>query len=371
MNQDKKTLYLISALYICALLLVCLVPNDTLSNIIFACFCALSAAIIFFKVKKRAIHGIEKKQVAAVMAALAVISITVYYFTGLRFGYVKVLLIPSFIWKYIIPYAVIIVASELIRNVIIDQRNKALTVLFYVVFVVLDVAVLSGSGVLESFGKFTNLVALIIFPALTANLLYHYLSAKYGMLPGTVYKLIMLLYPYIIPIKPDMPSAMLAFFRMLLPLGIYLLMSAMYAKRHAVSSRRKVALQSTLGVVSLVILTAFVMLISCQFRYGMIVVATGSMSGELEKGDAIIYEQYNGQKIENGQVIVYEKNDSTIIHRVVDIKKINGVTRYYTKGDANDSVDSGYITADDIIGTATMKVKYIGNPTLWIRSLFK
>ena len=55
----------------------------------------------------------------------------------------------------------------------------------------------------------------------------------------------------------------------------------------------------------------------------------------------------------------------------MDIKKINGVTRYYTKGDANDSVDSGYITADDIIGTATMKVKYIGNPTLWIRSLFK
>ena len=371
MNQDKKTLYLISALYICALLLACLVPNDAVSNILFASLCAVFAAIVFFKVKKRAIHGIEWRQVAMVVAALAIIALMIYYLTGLRFGFVKVLLIPSFIWKYIIPYAVIIISSELIRSVLLDQKNKPVSVLFYFVFVLLDAAFLSASGALGSFSKFTDLVALIIFPAFTANLLCHFLSGKYGMLPSTVYKLIILLYPYIIPIRPDMSDAMLGFLRVLLPIGVLLIISGMYAKRKNVASRHSLWIKSTAAALCVVILTGFIMLISCQFRYGLLVIGSGSMSGELEKGDAIIYEQYNGQKIQNGQVIIFEKNNTTVIHRVVDIKKINGVTRYYTKGDANDSADSGYITADAIVGTTTLKVKYIGYPTLWVRSLFK
>ena len=60
-----------------------------------------------------------------------------------------------------------------------------------------------------------------------------------------------------------------------------------------------------------------------------------------------------------------------IIHRVIKIEKINGVLRYYTKGDANEDRDSGFITNDDILGTVNYKLPYVGYPTIWVRSLFR
>ena len=115
---------------------------------------------------------------------------------------------------------------------------------------------------------------------------------------------------------------------------------------------------------------AFIMLISCQFRYGMIVIATDSMTGEINKGDAVIYERYDDQIILEGDIIVFERNNNKIVHRVVDIKKINNQNRYYTKGDANDALDEGYVIDEQILGVTDLKVSYIGYPTIWVRSLF-
>ena len=113
------------------------------------------------------------------------------------------------------------------------------------------------------------------------------------------------------------------------------------------------------------------MLISNQFYYGSYVVATESMTGEINKGDVIIYERYDDQLVVEGQVIVFEKNKSVTIHRVEEIKIINGVKRYYTKGDANDDLDAGYIIDGNIIGLVNYKLPFFGYPTIWVHSLFK
>ena len=89
-----------------------------------------------------------------------------------------------------------------------------------------------------------------------------------------------------------------------------------------------------------------------------------------QSGDVAIYESYDKQPLVEGQVIVFEQGSSMIVHRVVDIKIINGVARYYTQGDANKDLDAGYITDADIIGLVNLKLPYFGYPTLWIRSLF-
>ena len=60
-----------------------------------------------------------------------------------------------------------------------------------------------------------------------------------------------------------------------------------------------------------------------------------------------------------------------IVHRVADIQIINGTTRYYTKGDANEDLDTGFITDANIVGLVNYKLPFVGFPTLWIRSLFK
>ena len=60
-----------------------------------------------------------------------------------------------------------------------------------------------------------------------------------------------------------------------------------------------------------------------------------------------------------------------IVHRIVEIEIINGTAYYYTKGDANEDRDAGYITSANIVGTVNYKLPAFGYPTLWIRSLFK
>ena len=94
------------------------------------------------------------------------------------------------------------------------------------------------------------------------------------------------------------------------------------------------------------------------------------MTGELNKGDVSIFESYDGQPIEKGQVIVFEQDGSMIVHRVVDIQRINGQNQYYTKGDANEANDAGFVTKSQIRGLVNFKVPYLGYPTLWLRSLF-
>ena len=95
------------------------------------------------------------------------------------------------------------------------------------------------------------------------------------------------------------------------------------------------------------------------------------MTGEINKGDMIIYETYKDQKIQEGQVIVFLDNNTRIIHRVVAIERIGNETRYYTKGDANDDWDVGYRTDQDIVGLTDIKLAYVGYPTLWLRDLLR
>ena len=44
----------------------------------------------------------------------------------------------------------------------------------------------------------------------------------------------------------------------------------------------------------------------------MIAVGSGSMTGTIDKGDAIIYERYNGEVLHEGDIIVF-KIDNTLI----------------------------------------------------------
>jgi signal peptidase len=215
-----------------------------------------------------------------------------------------------------------------------------------------------------------DLVGLVLFPAFSANFLYHYISKRYGMMPNIMFRVITTLYVYFIPASTGMEEALDSCIKIILPIAIYVFVSAMYEKKQKKAIQKGNKFSAVLTVITVAIMAAIAMLISCQFRFGALVIATESMTGELNKGDILIFDQDDTQEIQEGQVIVFRKYNSYIIHRVVEIKEVNGVTRYYTKGDANDGNDPGYITDKDIVGSAKLKFAYLGYPTLWLRELF-
>ena len=254
----------------------------------------------------------------------------------------------------------------------LDQKNAFASFLALLTCLTAEILAFSNIAGITSFNRFMDLVGMTLFPALSANIYYHYASKHFGWLPSTAYRLITTLYVYFIPSVTAMSDALVVCAKIFMPIVMLLICSSMYSKKQKTALKKKSAFGGVLTALSVVIVVAVAMLISCQFRFGAIVVATESMTGEINKGDMIIYERYGDQEIEEGQVIVFlDDSNNRIIHRVAMITQVGGETRYYTKGDANEMMDDGYRLDTDIVGLTDLKVAYIGYPTLWIRSLLE
>lgn len=373
---DKRIIRISSASIFAVLLIALFVPLGESSRIIAAVLLLPAAVLTYLFIKKRGILSINKGQILMIMTFIALVYLMLFYLSGLRFGFYKnpyKLTLSNFL-TFVLPITVIITATEVLRFVFVAQNDKAANALCYLSCVIAEMLICSNIPSITSFNRFMDLVAGALFPAVLSNLLYNYLSKRYGFYPNLVFRLITTLYAYIIPIIPGTPESLVNLIRIMLPIAIYLFIDSLYEKK------RKYALQNTsrlwrvmskvLSVIVIIIMISTVMLISNQFQYGALVIATESMTGELNVGDVAVFESYDDQLIVEGQIIVFEKNKSMTVHRVVDIEIINGKTRYYTKGDANEDNDMGFITNADIVGIVNFKIPYFGYPTLWMRGLF-
>ena len=375
---DKKIIHIFSASILFVLLLVLFLPLGVSGRIVAAILLPPAAVLAFLFIKKRNIPSINKNQVLLIVIAAASLYVMAYYLTGLKFGFFQNpyrFTIGTNFFKFLLPIAVIIVATEVIRYVMMAQNDRPTSVMCYLSCVVAEMLICSNLPSVTSFNRFVDLVAGAFFPALIANFFYNYLVKRYGIYPSIAFRAIITLHAYIFPVSSGISDSITNLFALFLPIALYAFIDALFEKK------RKYALKKTsrvlrvmsfgLTVVVVTIMIGTVMLVSNQFKYGALVIATESMTGEINKGDIIIFESYEDQPIKEGQVVVFEDNRTMIVHRIVDIEIINGITRYYTKGDANEDMDSGYITDGDIVGLTNYKLPSLGYPVLWMRSLFK
>lgn len=371
MGTDRKVLYAISGTSLVTLLAVLAVSGSS-GRILAAILLLPQAAAHAVFIKKRNILSINKRQVLLLMTVTGVLYLVLYYFTGLYFGFSKTgyKLNLHGTLNFLLPITGIILTSEIIRRVIRAQNSRLADVLSYLTCVGGEILIYSGISGVQIFNQFMDLVSLSLFPALVSNLLYHYLSKRYGAAPNMAYRLLTTLYAYSFPYRPAMPDSLFAFVNLIVPLLIYGFIDLLFEKKRRYALGKKSHIGAVLSVLAVAVMGAAVMLISNQFRFGALVIATESMTGALDKGDAAIFERYDDQRIQVGQVIVFENNDAMVVHRVIDIKYINGTMQYYTQGDANEEPDTGYATDNQVVGLVKLKVPYIGYPTLWLRSLF-
>lgn len=374
---DKKVVKILSLSILAALLLALILPFGESGRIIAALLLLPAAVLVLFFLKKRNTLSIHKNQVLMIVALAAAAYVMIYYLTGLSFGFIKnpYRLTATNFFKFFLPIAIIIVSTEVIRYVMMAQKSRSARVFCYLSCVIADMLICSNLPSVTSFNRFMDLIAGALFPALVSNFLYNYLSERYGMYPNIAFRSILTLHAYVFPVTSAISDSLVNLFNLFLPIAVFLFIDMLFEHRR----RKALGNTSRIWRITSKIITAFavvimigtVMLVSNQFRYGALVIATESMTGELNKGDVVIFEEYTGQHIEEGQVIVFEKYNTMIVHRVVDIEVINGSARYYTKGDANEDRDEGYITQSEVVGFANKKLPAIGYPALWLRSLFK
>ncbi len=371
MTIDKRKLYILSSVLVPTFLLVCFIGNPVTRRLTLTAAVAPAFAAVLLLIRKRSALSIHKKQLLWVLSTFAALGVMLLYLLGIRFGYYKVTLNGETLLYKVLPFAAIIVVSELIRERLLMQKNRTVNILSFCAFILCEIAMLYEGSPFETFSLFRSFFSSTLFPCIASGILYHFISGRYGALPVIAYRIIITLYGVLIPIYPLVPASLLAFLKILFPILAILFIGALYEHRKKSFSRKKSRFQILLTAVIILLMTGIMMLISCRFRYGLLVVASESMTGALDKGDAIIYEEYDSQLIKEGQILVFEKDESVYIHRVENIEKINGQIRYTTKGDMNEENDTGYITEENIIGITDLKIKYIGYPTLWVRDLFK
>lgn len=378
--KSKIKIYLLELLLVMFFFFT-LFASNIITRIHIAIFMVLFTILSCFIIKKRNIKSIFKKQVIVLMLIFAVIYLGIFYLLGLYYGFTTPKYIFNFnnLVKIVIPVLFIIISSEILRNLFLTQdgiiniRGKKINlsiVLVFIAMTIIDLKIYSSAYDMTNLNDFLMTLGFVLFASLSCNLLYNYITVRFGYIGIIIYRLITTMYAYIFPVVPDVYIFLRSFLRMIYPFIIYLILEATYAKTHfavAYKDKKKNIFWTTL---LFIIVTLLIMLISCEFKYGIIVIGSESMTGTINIGDAVVFEKYENEKIEKGQIAIFDYNGITTVHRIIEIRVVNGEIRYLTKGDSNKELDSGYRIDRDIKGLVKLKVKYIGVPTLWLRKLF-
>ncbi len=370
MSKDKKRIFILEWVFV-LLLVACTLSSLIKSKIFMAVFTAIIAAGLSLLLQREPILRANKKKISKIMIIFGILYIALFYTLGLYTGFYQQILRFNLknIVNNIVPITIIIFSTEQIRSKLLQDESLKSKILVVIITAIIDSSIYLNAYGFSNLDSFLGLIGFVIIVSVFNNILYTYMTSKYGKTPVIIYKCITTLYIYFIPFAPDVYIYFRTFLRMLYPILIYGYLENnmnLEKDREANKSIRKEAFTYTVEIAIILILIA---LISCKFSYGILVIGSGSMSGSIEKGDVVFFHNKK-EPLEVGDVIVFQKDDIRVVHRIVDIKNINDEFRYYTKGDANPTPDEKYVTDDLLAGKVLFRIRYIGKPTLWLRSLF-
>lgn len=96
------------------------------------------------------------------------------------------------------------------------------------------------------------------------------------------------------------------------------------------------------------------------FGYKSFVIVSGSMEPTIMTGDAIFVKEVPQKEIKTNDIISFSQGETIVTHRIIGIVEENGVKRYKTKGDNNNTEDREKITYEQIEGKYQFKINQFG-----------
>ena len=316
---------------------------------------------------------IEKDVILSIIVYLIFYYLVIYiigYFIGFTksiYGFnIKTILTNIF------PLLITIPALELLRYIINSRTNNkiGLIILSYIAFTLISITILLANlfkgtpnltYIIEQFGIY-------IIPLCSTNILATYLSIKVGYKSNIVFRYLMELPTFILPIFPKFGNYIESVLKISLPifflLWLYSRLKQNEIKKAVLIEKKKMM---TISRLLLLLFSLIVVYFICGlFRFHALVIATGSMQPSINVGDIVIVDKIDNRKKEykEGEVITYQKDNFLICHRIIKVTKSGETTLYETKGDNNDSPDQLLVEQDKVLGSVKYKIKYIGLPTV-------
>lgn len=270
----------------------------------------------------------------------------------------------------IIAPILIIIFVELFRYIVIwaNKDNKLFIIIYTILLILFELFISVRSFSLGSLEEYFSLIATMVLPIIIKNSVLSYLCYHIGYKVPIIYRIAMDISVFIVPVIPDLGDYFNSLILISLPVIIYISAFSFIDERKKkiefLFEEDKFSIWDIPVVLFIAILAA---LVSGFFPLYMIGVGSASMSPSINKGDAVIIRKVNKDtNIKKGDIIAFRYNKKTIIHRVNDVSVISNEKVYYTKGDANNSIDTDTVKRKQIKGIVQFRVPYIAYPTVWL-----
>lgn len=77
-------------------------------------------------------------------------------------------------------------------------------------------------------------------------------------------------------------------------------------------------------------------------------------------GDAILVKEVPQNEIKVGDIVSFSQGGTNVTHRIIEIIKENGIQKYTTKGDNNNTEDKEKVIYEQIEGKYQFKINQFG-----------
>lgn len=339
-------------------------------------FWIIFCVVLFFALGKLYTNTKLRKKIIQYTTVATLTYLIVYMLSGLfvTFGEnpysttLKGLIIN--LWSLGIP----IFAKEYIRykliNNVYDRDKVKFAILISAVYIIIDIQYTSFIGQTIATLTIVKYISQVIIPNIAKNVLFSYIAIQGDYLPAILYQLVTNLYYWVSPILPNSPWAMTAIIDTVIPIILFLYIRYEKVKLVPQKDRRMVIDTNPGSVIPLVITIVLVIWFALGiFPVKPIAIATGSMEKEICVGDVAIIKKCNSNDVNVGDIIEYQMEGYTVVHRIIEKRQNNGRFSFITKGDNNNAPDRDEVKEDQLIGKVIFKIKYIGYPAIWMHLL--
>lgn len=261
------------------------------------------------------------------------------------------------------------VRYKLIHNVY-DKDKTTIAILIAVVYVVIDIEFQRFIGTRIAAVTLTKYVAQSILPSIAENILFSYAAMYCSYVPAIIYKITTSLYLWLSPILPNSPWVMTAIIDTVIPVILFLYIRFTKNKLDIYRTRENIINSDPRQIIPLVVVIILVIWFALGiFPIKPLAIASASMEKALCIGDVAIIQKCGPNDVNEGDIIEYQMEGYTVVHRIAQKTQRKGEFYFITKGDNNKDVDAKEVTEDQLIGKVIFKIKYIGYPAIWIHDL--
>lgn len=326
-------------------------------------------------------RNIFRKNMIFFIIFYSIIFLIFYYAIGLVMGYSYTgysHLFISFI-KNILPVIMVIISSEYLRYLISKkgEKNKIIYITTVIVFVLIDVVLNLKYYNVNILNKLLELLTFVFLPSIFKNMMLTSFSYKYGFIQNIVYRLIMELYVYIIPVVPATGIYIDSVLFMAFPVFLKQDINYRFRKDEKVIYYHNKTISKIISIILILFTALMILLVSNVFRFWLAVIASGSMEPTINIGDAVIVDKSYKNRLNElkvGDVVVFKNksNNKIYTHRIIEIKEKNGNYKINTKGDRKgNAADNWIVSNDNVVGVVRFKIRYIGYPTVWLSRIME